>query len=68
MGTGELKIFAPYPTKTTVVYERGTPAHFDLNQLKLRKLLKGPVTVHFFKDKGLILLSLNDSVLRVYSL
>ena len=30
--------------------------------------LKGPVTVHLIKDKVLILLSLNDSVLRVYSL
>ena len=31
-------------------------------------LVKGPDTVHFFKDKWLILLSLNDSVLRVNSL
>ena len=31
-------------------------------------LQKGPDTVHFFKDKWLILLSLNDSVLRAYSL
>ena len=29
---------------------------------------KGPVTVHLIKDQVLILLSLNDSVLRVNSL